>query len=113
MYFCVDVVYCAVYSMSPVTGDSAGVQPLNVYLYCASSDLDGSSPLYDGVVPYATFVSVSSTVPSKSFHVTVYAVGAVCSHTAYRVTSAFDVYSAPATYVASLAVSDVAQPRNS
>ena len=49
---------------------TAGVQPSNVYVYCASAALVGVAPSYVGVAPYAT-VSVSSVVPSSFFHVTV------------------------------------------
>ena len=45
---------------------------MNVYVYCALPVFVGVAPLYSGVAPYATLVSVSRTVPSWFFHVTVY-----------------------------------------
>ena len=72
VYVLVVALNCAVYVVAPVIAATAGDQPLNEYEYCAVDALVGVLPLYVGFVPYATPVSVSSTVPSWFFHVTVY-----------------------------------------
>ena len=61
------------YVASLVTASTSGVQPANVYVYCPFAAFVGVvAPSYVGVVPYTTFSSVSSTVPSSFFHITVY-----------------------------------------
>ena len=64
VYVLVVLLNCAVYVVSPLIAPTAGLHPVNVYAYCAVDAFVGVEPLYVGVVPYATFVSVSRTVPS-------------------------------------------------
>ena len=68
--------YVAVYVASPVTLAISGVQPANVYVYCASAFLEGVSPLYVGVSPYQSLPDWSS-VPSSSTNLIVYSLTVV------------------------------------
>ena len=54
-----------------VTGVTAGVHPLNVYVYCAVEGFVGVTPSYFGVVPVVIF-AVSSTIPSSFCQTTVF-----------------------------------------
>ena len=51
MYLLTVELNCAVYVTLPVTADTVGDQPENVYVYWAVAALVGVEPLYVGVVP--------------------------------------------------------------
>ena len=71
VYLFTVLLYVALYVASPVTAVTSGVQPLNLYVYCAVAGLLGSAGA-TGVAPYSYSAEASTVVPSSSTNVTVY-----------------------------------------
>ena len=64
--------YVALYVISHCTSETTGTHHANMYSYSDVGSFVGVAPLYVGVVPYSTRLSVSSIVPSSFSHIILY-----------------------------------------